>query len=86
MYYVYILRSQKNGRLYTGSTNNLERRIFEHNSGKSQYTSLTRPFILLHFEMFSTNLEARKREKYLKTGKGRKEIEQLLYTSLEMRE
>ncbi len=71
MWYVYVLRSLINGRLYTGSTNNLERRLEEHNSGHSPYTRLTRPFVLIYKEIFEVRLEARRRELFLKTGKGR---------------
>jgi len=78
MYYVYILKSLKNSRFYTGSTNNLKRRIAEHNSGQSKYTKLTKPFVLLHFEEFKTRSEAIARERFLKTGKGREELKQIL--------
>lgn len=60
-----------NNRLYTGSTNNIDRRLLEHNSGKSKYTRSTRPFDLIYTEEFEIRLEARKRELFLKTGKGR---------------
>ena len=78
MYYVYVLRSLKNERLYTGSTDNLKRRLFEHNIGKSKYSRLTKPFKLLHYEEFLTRIEAVRREKYLKTGKGREELKRLI--------
>ena len=78
MYYVYILESLKNGRLYTGSTNNLERRLFEHNSGQSKYSRLTKPFKLLYCEEFPTRTEAVHREKYLKTGRGREELSKII--------
>ncbi len=78
MYYIYVLRSLKNGRNYTGSTDNLERRLNEHNSGQSKYTRLTKPFKLLHFEQFETRAEACRRERYLKTGKGRSELKEIL--------
>ncbi len=78
MWYIYILRSLKNNRVYTGSTNNLERRLMEHNSGHSKYTSLTRPFELIYKEDFTTRLEARQRELFLKTGKGRDLLKRLL--------
>jgi len=71
MFHVYILKSLKNGRYYTGSTNNLERRLVEHNSGGSKYTKLTRPFVLVHKEEFSMRREAVARELFLKTGAGR---------------
>jgi len=74
MFFVYILKSLKNNRNYIGSTNNPERRLQEHNSGESKYTSLTRPFKLIHSEIFNTRDEAVKRELFLKSGKGREWI------------
>lgn len=74
MFYVYILRSLVNGRFYIGSTNNLERRIYEHNNGKSKYTSLTKPFALIHEEKHPNRREAAQRERFLKSGKGREWI------------
>ena len=71
MWTVYVLKSQSNSRSYTGSTDNFERRLQEHNSGKSKYTRSTRPFILAYKEEYQTRLEARRRELFLKTGKGR---------------
>lgn len=71
MYTVYVLRSLKNKRLYTGSTNNLERRLTEHNSRHKGYTKYNGPFKLLYTENFATKSEAYKREMFLKSGKGR---------------
>ncbi len=71
MFYVYVLKSEKNNRFYIGSTNNLERRVKEHNSGQSTYTRSTRPFRLIYQEEFSNLSEARKRERQLKGGQGR---------------
>ena len=78
MWYVYVLKSLKNGRRYTGSTNNLIRRIYEHNSGQTKYTSQTRPFELVYKEEYNTSLEAGKRERFLKTGKGREFLSKIL--------
>ncbi|OGH23694.1 MAG: hypothetical protein A2958_02910 [Candidatus Levybacteria bacterium RIFCSPLOWO2_01_FULL_38_13] len=78
MWYVYILKSLRNDRLYTGSTNNIERRLHEHNSGHGKYTSLTKPFKLIYKEEYRTRLEARKRELFLKTGKGRDKLKKLI--------
>jgi len=78
MYYVYILKSLVNNRLYTGATNNLKRRIEEHNSGNSKYTKSTKPFVLLHKEIYKTRKEAYQRERFLKTGKGREELKKIL--------
>lgn len=69
-YYVYILSNKKNGTLYIGVTNNLERRIFEHKNklieGFSKKYSLTK---LMYFEIFQHIEEAIKREKRLKKWK-----------------
>jgi len=78
MYYVYVLKSLINGRLYTGSTNDLDRRLKEHNSGMSKYTKNTAPFELVYKETYNTRIEAYRREMYLKTGIGRDEIKGIL--------
>lgn len=81
MYYVYILKSVKNGRLYTGSTANIERRLMEHNNGHSKATKSIRPFVLVHQESYSSRSQAYQRELYLKTGKGRAEIKIIMGSS-----
>jgi putative endonuclease len=77
-YFVYILRSMKNGRLYTGSTDNVDKRLGEHNEGHNAAARYTRPYSLLHVERFPSRIEAVQRERYLKTGKGRRDLEQIL--------
>lgn len=78
MYYVYVIKSLVNGRHYTGSTNDLVRRIEEHNSGQTKYTRLTRPFELIYKEVYNTSLEAKRRERFLKSGKGREFLKAIL--------
>ena len=78
MWYVYVLKSLKNGRHYTGSTNSIERRLEEHNSGQTTYTRNTEPYKLIYKEEFDSRLEARRRELFLKTGKGRALLKQIL--------
>jgi putative endonuclease len=70
MFYVYVLKSNK-GKLYIGHTNNIERRLIEHNSGLSPYTKGRGPWELVYKETFNSRGEAMKREKFLKSGKGR---------------
>ena len=70
--YVYILQSLKNQRFYIGSTNNLDRRIVEHNSGKSKYTKFSRPYKLVFSQNFDDLVIARKVEYKLKQFKSRK--------------
>jgi len=72
MFYVYVLRSLKNGRFYIGHTNDLKRRLEEHNSGESKYTRLTLPFDLIYSEKYNTRAEATRREQGLKSGQGRR--------------
>lgn len=76
--FVYILKSLSNERFYIGSTINLETRIKEHNSGKSKYTKLTRPFDLVFSQKFETIQEARKIEYKLKKLKSRKITEKII--------
>lgn len=68
----------KNGRHYTGSTNNLERKLNEHEIGQTKYTSQAGPFELIYKETYNTKLEASKRERFLKTGKGRELLKEIL--------
>lgn len=77
MFFVYILKSRRNGRFYTGSTNDVTRRLKEHNSGQSKYTKHTAPFELVYKEDYKTKSQAYRRELFLKSGKGRKFIKSL---------
>lgn len=62
MNYTYILRC-KDGSLYTGWTNNLEKRVQDHNAGKgAKYTKSRRPVELVYYETFDTKEEAMRRE------------------------
>ena len=69
MYYVYLLKLS-NGRIYTGSTPDLKRRVSEHQNGKSEATKNLRPLKLFWYCAFETRLQARQFENYLKTGSG----------------
>jgi len=82
MYFVYILKSLRDNKFYTGITNNLERRLREHNKGsKSTPSTLYRgPFHLAYSEKFQTRKEARERERFLKSGAGREWRNKLLST------
>jgi len=78
MWFVYVLKSQKSSHRYVGMTQALERRLEEHNSGKSKFTSGHIPWSLLYHESFGTSLEARQREKYFKSTAGRRFLDRLL--------
>ncbi len=71
MYYVYALESLERKYIYVGLTNNIERRTKQHQNGKERTTAVYRPFKLIFKKGFSTRVEARKREKYLKSGIGK---------------
>ncbi len=77
MWYVYILKSLVNNRHYTGYAKDLERRLNEHNSGKTKSIQFTIPFELVYKEEFSTRLDAARRERFLKSGKGREFIKNM---------
>jgi len=70
-WYVYILRSRKNGWFYIGLTNDVQRRLNEHNAGYNASTKGKGPFDLLGAEAFPGRPSARAREKHLKSGVGR---------------
>lgn len=78
MFYTYVLKSEKSDRLYTGYTNDLRKRFREHNSGKSTYTARRGPYKLIYYEACSNEGDARTREKYLKTGMGKRYIQNRL--------
>ncbi|KKQ97395.1 MAG: hypothetical protein UT24_C0008G0093 [Candidatus Woesebacteria bacterium GW2011_GWB1_39_12] len=71
MYYVYILFSEKDKQLYTGFTPNLKSRFKAHTNGFVKATKFRRPVKLIYYEAYSRELDARRREKYLKGGNGR---------------
>jgi len=70
-YYVYFLQSEKDGTTYVGMAKNVLTRLKEHNTGKSQFTKGHMPYRLVYQEGPFETLEARKREKYLKSTAGK---------------
>ena len=64
--YVYLLRSVRNGRYYVGWTTDLQRRLAEHQDGKSSYTRSRGPWTLVGYERYATQDEAKRRERTLK--------------------
>ena len=70
-YYVYILKSQKDGNWYTGYTEDLQSRFERHQAGKVQSTKHRRPLKLIYFEGCRSQDDAIRREKYLKTHYGK---------------
>jgi putative endonuclease len=80
MWYIYFLRSQNptDKWIYVGSTDNLNRRLNEHNSGNVRSTKSRKPFNIIYKETFISEVEARKREKYFKFWNGRIEKKEIL--------
>ena len=70
MYFVYILQSEKDHSYYVGITMDVDKRIREHNSGSSKYSSNKRPFKLVWYCVFKNKSRALKFERYLKAGSG----------------
>ena len=66
MYYFYVLQSKKDMDLYSGYTNDLQERFKDHNSGRVISTKNRRPFILVYYEAYRSEDDAREREKQVK--------------------
>lgn len=75
---VYVIESLSSEKLYTGITNNLSRRLKEHNQGKSHFTKAYAPWKLIYSEQHEDYEQARIREKYLKTAAGKKFLQKQL--------
>ena len=77
-YYVYVIQSIKDKKWYTGFTNDLRKRFKEHNSNEIFSTKNRGPFKLIYYEMCRNEQDARTREKYLKTGMGKRYLKNRL--------
>ncbi len=71
-FYVYVLQSEKDGNWYTGSTSDLKRRLQEHNKGYNFSTKNRRPWELIYYEASLNENDAKARERYLKSGMGKR--------------
>ncbi len=78
MFFVYVLRSQTSGRLYTGHTSDITQRFGQHNAGITKSTKSRGPWRLVHQEEFRTRVDAIRRERFLKSGQGREELRRIL--------
>jgi len=72
MFYTYVLQSKKDKRFYTGATDDLRKRFKEHQDGKSTWTKSRGPFELIYYEACLEKHDAFTREKYLKSGRGKR--------------
>ena len=72
MYYVYVMQSKKDKQFYTGFTRELQNRIREHNEGRVSSTKTRGPFELIYYEACLNEQDGLAREKYLKSGMGKR--------------
>lgn len=82
MFYVYVLISLKDRKLYIGQTNDLRRRLFEHFRGENTSTRCRRPLKLIFAEAFLYRIESERCEEWLKSGAGRIELKKNLEITL----
>ena len=75
--YVYAIKSLKDGRIYVGMISNVEKRLKEHNSGQTRSTKGYMPWVLFYSEIHITRVDARIREKFLKSGCGKEFLKSL---------
>ncbi|HTE21476.1 MAG TPA: GIY-YIG nuclease family protein [Candidatus Limnocylindria bacterium] len=80
--YVYVLQN-KAGSWYTGCTSDLRKRLREHKAGNSRYTKHRGPYELIYYEACLNKDDAYRRERYLKTGMGRRYLSCRLKLQLE---
>ena len=82
MYYVYILWSKEDKKFYIDYTEDLDRRIQEHKNGQCHTTLRMKKPTLVFYEMFQSQIDAKRREEYFKTTKGKKTLKLMLRESL----
>lgn len=71
-FYTYLLKSEKSSTFYTGVTNDLNRRLEQHDKGEVYYTKNRGPYKIVYFEACLNKDDAYRRERYLKTGMGKR--------------
>ncbi len=82
MFYVYYLKSENYDQYYVGYTEDMKMRLDQHNKGLSAATKPYRPWELIFFEGYKNKKDAKRREIYFKTTKGRKTLKLMLRDSL----
>ena len=82
MYYVYLLQSSRDKSWYIGYSADLKTRFTSHNKGENIATKLKKPWQLIYYEAYVNNLDAKKREVFLKSGSGRRFLKKQLQNHL----
>jgi len=83
MYYSYVLLGKRDNRFYTGCTNDLKNRLLEHNAGRVRSTAYRAPLELIYYEACVNRDDALRRERFLKSGKGKGFLKKRLAVFLE---
>jgi putative endonuclease len=78
MFYVYILQSEKDKKLYIGFTSNLKERVKNHNLGLNLSTKYRIPLKLIYYETYLNEKDARSKERFYKSGRGHELIKKIL--------
>lgn len=78
MYYVYVLQSITSGCLYTGFTRSVYKRLKGHNDGLNEFSKKFGPWKLIYYEVYIIKEDAIAREKFLKSGSGKKYLDKQL--------
>ncbi len=77
VFYIYVLKSLRNGKRYVGYTKKTPlERLKEHHSGSNKWTKQNGPFMLIYQEEIANSIQARQRERFLKSGQGRKWLDE----------
>lgn len=77
IYFVYALKSDVDGRIYVGFSSDVDKRLIEHNSGKTKSTKGYRPWVIIYTEKVISRKAAREKEKYYKSGIGKEFLKSL---------
>jgi len=83
MFYVYVLQSEKDNKLYIGFTSNLKERIKNHNLGLNASTKYRLPLKLIYYEAYLNEKDARLKERFYKSGRGHEVINKMLKNYLQ---
>jgi len=78
MYYTYVLKSQRDKKLYVGYSSDLKNRLKQHQRGEVESTKHRQPLDLIFYEAFEDKRDAQRREKYFKTEKGKSSLKQMI--------
>lgn len=85
MFYVYILKSQKDNKFYTGFSSDLKKRLKDHFDGNVASTKNRRPLELFYYEAYQAKIDALRRERFLKTTQGKLQLRKQFSSSFSLK-